>query len=416
MLTHSSPPTTTPHDSRKRSSVLSIRSLRTLTVPAIAVALLAGCQSASKSASVDPADAKPARITITPGSDSAAIAPDAPVKVTASHGTLTKVRIAPDGAGSQAATVTGALSHSKTSWRSNRTMTPDTTYTVEATATNAAGKTAVQHSTFRTRAAQQINGVTVTPSKDATVGVGQPVSLAFDHPVPNKAAVERSLSISTSPKVEGSWGWVKDPLTGIERVDWRPKTYWHKGTKVTLRARLSGVNTGDSRYLRRDVSTTFTIGTPRISKVDIKNHTMTVYEDGQKQKTIPISAGQPSYPTWNGTMVVLDKAPMVNMTSESVGIADPYNKDVPWAVHLTTSGTYAHAAPWNEGLGYFGQSNQSHGCVGMSLADGKWFYNRATRGDIVQITGSTRATVSTGNGFGDWNLPYPSWQKLSALH
>ncbi|MGW7657808.1 Ig-like domain-containing protein, partial [Streptomyces tendae] len=324
--------------------MLSIRSLRTLTVPAIAVALLAGCQSASKSASVDPADAKPARIAITPGSDSAAIAPDAPVKVTASHGTLTKVRIAPDGAGSQAVTVTGALSHSKTSWRSNRTMTPGTTYTVEATATNAAGKTAVQHSTFRTRAAQQINGVTVTPSKSATVGVGQPVSLAFDHPVTDKAAVERSLSVSTSPKVEGSWGWAKDPLTGIERIDWRPKTYWHKGTKVTLRARLSGVNTGDSRYLRRDVSTTFTIGTPRISKVDIKNHTMTVYEDGQKQKTIPISAGQPAYPTWNGTMVVLDKAPMVNMTSESVGIADPYNKDVPWAVHLTTSGTYAHAA------------------------------------------------------------------------
>ncbi|EXU66958.1 hypothetical protein Z951_17595 [Streptomyces sp. PRh5] len=415
MLTRFSPPTTTAHDSRKRSSVLSVRSLRTLTVPAIAVALLAGCQSASKSASVDPADAKPARISVTPGSDSAAIAPDAPVKVTASHGTLTKVRIAPDGAGSQAVTVTGALSHSKTSWRSNRTMTPGTTYTVEATATNAAGKTAVQHSTFRTRSAQQVNGVTVTPSKSATVGVGQPVSLAFDHPVTDKAAVERSLSISTSPKVEGSWGWVKDPLTGIERVDWRPKTYWHKGTKVTLRARLSGVNTGDSRYLRRDVSTTFTIGTPRISKVDIKNHTMTVYEDGQKQKTIPISAGQPSYPTWNGTMVVLDKAPMVNMTSESVGIADPYNKDVPWAVHLTTSGTYAHAAPWNEGLGYFGQTNQSHGCVGMSLADGKWFYNRATRGDIVEISGSTRATVSTGNGFGDWNVSYPSWQKLSAL-
>ncbi|ATL84413.1 hypothetical protein GA0115260_106174 [Streptomyces sp. MnatMP-M27] len=54
----------------------------------------------------------------------------------------------------------------------------------------------------------------------------------------------------------------------------------------------------------------------------------------------------------------------------------------------------------------------SHGCVGMSLADGKWFYNRAAQGDI---TGSTRATVSPGNGFGDWNLPYPSWQKLSAL-
>lgn len=403
------------HDSddfSKRFPVRSVRSLSILAVPSLAVALLAGCQSASDTASVD---AKPARITVTPNGDAAAVAPDATVKVTAAHGTLTKVRITPDGAGTHAVTVTGSLSKAKSSWHSTRPMTPGTTYAVEATATNAAGKTATQHSTFRTRAAQQVNGVTVTPSSKSVVGVGQPVSLAFDHPVTDKAAVERQLSVSTSPRTEGSWGWVKDPLTGTERADWRPKTYWHKGTKVTLRARLSGVNTGDSRYLRRDVSSTFTIGTARVSKVDLQQHTMTVYEDGQKQKTIPISAGQPSYPTWNGTMVVLDKAPMVHMTSESVGIADPYSKDVPWAVHLTTSGTYAHAAPWNEGRGYFGRVNMSHGCVGMSSADGQWFYHRATRGDVVEVTGSTRATVSTGNGFGDWNLSYGAWQKLSAL-
>lgn len=413
MLTRSSPDGS--HDSynsRKRSSVRSVRSLRILAAPSLAVALLAGCQSASDTASVD---GKPARITITPDSDAAAIAPDATVKVTAAHGALTTVRITPDGAGSHAVTVTGSLSKTKNSWRSNRPMTPGTTYTVEATATNAAGRTATQHSTFRTRAGQQFNGVTVTPSNKAVVGVGQPVSLAFDHPVTDKAAVERQLSLSTAPRTEGSWGWVKDPLTGTERVDWRPKTYWHKGTKVTLRARLSGVNTGDSRYLRRDVSTAFTIGTARVSKVDLNQHTMTVYEDGQKKNTIPISAGQPSYPTWNGTMVVLDKAPTVHMTSESVGIADPYSKDVPWAVHLTTSGTYAHAAPWNEGRGYFGHVNMSHGCVGMALADGKWFYSRATRGDVVEVTGSTRATVSPGNGFGDWNLSYGAWQKRSAL-
>ncbi|QKV93519.1 L,D-transpeptidase [Streptomyces sp. NA02950] len=393
--------------------MISVRSLRIAAVPSLAVVLLAACSGSSDT--VDPAKARPARISITPNSDSAAIAPDAKVKVTASHGTITKVRITPDGAGSQAVSVTGSLSSDKNSWRSNRPMTPGTTYTVEATAANAAGRTATQHSTFRTRAAQQVNGVTVTPSNNTTVGVGQPVSVAFDHPVTDKAAVERQLSVSTSPKTEGSWGWTKDPLTGTERVDWRPKTYWHKGTKVTLRARLSGVDTGDSRYLRRDVSSTFTIGTARVSKVDLNKHTMTVFEDGTQQKSIPISAGQPSYPTWNGKMVVLDKAPMVHMTSDSVGIADPYNKDVPWAVHLTTSGTYAHAAPWNEGRGYFGRVNMSHGCVGMSEADGKWFYNRATRGDVVEVTGSTRETVATGNGIGDWNLSYTAWQKLSAL-
>ncbi len=409
MLTHTS------HHTHKRFTLISVRSLRIAAVPSLAVVLLAACQSGS-SDSVDPAKTKPAKISITPNSDSGAIAPDAKVKVNASNGTLTKVRITPDGAGSQAVAVTGSLSSDKDSWRSNRTMTPGTTYTVEATATNDAGRTATQRSTFRTRAAQQFNGVTVTPSNKTTVGVGQPVSVAFDHPVTDKAAVERRLSVSTSPKTEGSWGWTKDPLTGTERVDWRPESYWNKGTKVTLRARLSGVDTGNSRYLRRDVSSTFTIGTARVSKVDLNKHTMTVFEDGKEQKSIPISGGQPSYPTWNGKMVVLDKAPMVNMTSESVGIADPYNKDVPWAVHLTTSGTYAHAAPWNEGRGYFGRQNMSHGCVGMSEADGKWFYDRATRGDVVEVTGSTRETVATGNGIGDWNLSYSAWKKLSALN
>ncbi|PNG98944.1 hypothetical protein [Streptomyces malaysiensis] len=60
-----------------------------------------------------------------------------------------------------------------------------------------------------------------------------------------------------------------------------------------------------------------------------------------------------------------------------------------------------------EGRDHFGRTNMRHRCVDMSLADGKWFYNRATQGDIVHITGSTRAAVP-GKGFGDWNLPYPS--------
>ncbi|WFB08695.1 Ig-like domain-containing protein [Streptomyces sp. LX-29] len=396
------------------------RPLRLLAASSLALASLVACQSSSGSdgkggASVDPADAKPARITVTPGSDGPAVAPDGGIKVDVAGGTLTKVQVTPDPSSADAVAVTGSWSDAKKSWRSTRTMTPGASYAVLATATNAAGEVTTHRSAFRTRAAKVFNGVSVTPSNNKVVGAGQPVSIAFDHPVKDKAAVERRLSVSTSPKTEGSWGWTRDPLTGVERVDWRPESYWAKGTKVTLRAKLSGVNTGEGRYLRRDVSSTFTVGTVRVAKADLKQHTMTVYEDGKKVDTIPVSAGSTAYPTWNGTMVVLGKAPMVNMTSESVNIADPYNKDVPWAVHLTTSGTYAHAAPWNEGKGYFGRVNMSHGCIGMSEADGKSFYDRATPGDIIEVTGSTRETVATGNGYGDWNLSYEEWKKLSAL-
>ncbi|MFC0598525.1 L,D-transpeptidase [Streptomyces palmae] len=393
-----------------------VRQTPLLVASALALTALAGCSSAGSPASgssVSPADAGPARISVTPTGGTGAIAPDSTVKVDVEGGTLTSVEMTSGSSG--AVPVTGTWTKGRKSWHSARTMTPGAHYTVRVTATNAAGERTNRQAQLEVRPARSFNGVTVTPTRDAVVGAGQPVSVAFDHPVRNKAAVERRLSVTTSPRTEGSWGWVRDPLTGTERVDWRPKSYWAKGTKVTLHARLSGVDTGQGRYLRRDVTSNFTVGTVRVSKVDLVKHTMAVYEDGTKIRTIPISGGSPSYPTWNGTMVVLDKAPMVHMTNESVGIADPYSEDVPWAVHLTTSGTYAHAAPWNEGLGYFGRSNQSHGCVGMSEADGKWFYERAVRGDLVEVTGSTRQTVPTGNGYGDWNPSYEQWQRLSAL-
>ncbi|MHC0432758.1 L,D-transpeptidase [Streptomyces sp. O3] len=409
------------------------RVLHALSATTLGVVLLAACQTpgpqddardvrkagphASSSSVAPTAPAHAARITISPfDTVTDPVATDRTVKVQAAHGTLTSVEVRPDGG--EGVTVTGTWGEGKRTWQSDRTMTPGTRYVVEAVAANAAGATTRTRKEFRTRAAARVNGVTVTPSRGAVVGVGQPVSLAFDTPVKDKAAVERRLSITTEPKVEGSWGWTRDPLTGVERVDWRPRDYWAKGTKVTMRARLSGVHTGDGRYLRRDVSTAFTTGTARISEVDLTRHTMTVTEDGKKIRDIPISGGKPAYPTWNGTMVVLGKKPMVRMTSQSVGITaegEQYDKQVPWTVHMTTSGTYAHAAPWNEGKGYFGKVNMSHGCVGMTEADGKWFYDRSVPGDLITVKGSTRATVATGNGFGDWNLTFDEWRKLSAL-
>ncbi|GGO86600.1 L,D-transpeptidase [Wenjunlia tyrosinilytica] len=395
------------------------RGARVLAASFVGVALLAGCSSGSgsgdgKAKSVNAGKGTAAQVTVTPGgAKSKDVDPGQTVKVAVEHGSLTSVEVAP--AKGEGAEVTGAWGKGRQSWHSNRTMTPGTTYVVNVVATNAAGDRTKARKTFTTRTPQLFNSVNVVPSNGAVVGVGQPVSIAFEQPVKDRAAVERSLSVTTSPKVEGSWGWVRDPLTGVERVDWRPKEYWAKGTKVTMRAHLSGVNTGGGRYLRRDVTTTFTIGTARVSKVDLKKHTLEIFEDGTKIRTIPVSGGQDRYPTWNGTMVVLDKASMVHMTSQSVNITDTYDKNVPWAVHLTTSGTYAHAAPWNEPLGYFGRVNMSHGCVGMSGANGKWFFERAVRGDVVEVTGSIRATVSTGNGFGDWNPTFEEWSALSAL-
>jgi hypothetical protein len=50
----------------------------------------------------------------------------------------------------------------------------------------------------------------------------------------------------------------------------------------------------------------------------------------------------------------------------------------------------------------------------MSLADAKWLYDRTTRGDVVEVTGSSRQMTLT-NGYGDWNLAPDAWKAGSAL-
>lgn len=417
------------------SSRMPARTPRTLAVPALLLAALlgaAGCgghqdgRSAAPGSGGAPAASTPAgaRITVTPAAGAAPVDPGTAVRVAAGGGTLAEVTVTPQGHASDGVTpvaVTGVLDPARHTWTSDRTMTPGTSYTVRATARDAAGRRTSTARTFRTAAAAKVNGVSVTPLNHAVAGVGLPVSLAFDTPVgaAGRAAVEKALTVTTRPAVHGSWGWLTDPLTGVQRVDWRPDAYWKPGTQVVLTARLSGIDTGGHRYLRRDIHDTFTIGTARISYADLRAHTLRVTENGRTLRTLPISAGRAEYPTWNGTMVVLAKQSTVRMTSASVNIAtssdssDFYDEDVKYAVRLTTSGTFVHAAPWNDSL--MGRANGSHGCIGRSTADARWFFARATPGDVVVATGSTRATVDKGNGYGDWNLSAARWRALSAL-
>ncbi|MDF9815738.1 Ig-like domain-containing protein [Streptomyces sp. SPB162] len=414
-----------------RTSRTSFTRIRALAVPALLAVVLtacgggggdAGAKGGSDGKGGDKGTPTAVPVTFSPANGKTGVDPASPVKVSLAEGTIGTVTVtaaAKSTDGVEPVEVTGKLDPAKHSWQSDRTMTPGTAYTVKVTAADKSGAQKEQTSTFTTLAAAKTNGVTVTPLGNAVVGVGQPVSIAFDKPVTNRAAVEKQLSVTTTPAVQGSWGWITDPLTGTQRVDWRPTSYWTKGTKVTMTAKLSGLDTGSGRYLRRDVTSTFTIGTARVSKVDIKAKKMTVTEDGQTVKVINISAGKPDFPTWNGRMTVISKESTIHMTSSSVGIAtnkdaaDFYDKDVKMAVHLTTSGTFVHAAPWNDAK--MGKENTSHGCVGMSDADAKWFFDKAVRGDIVEVTGSTRATVDKGNGYGEWNLDSAAWAKLSAL-
>ncbi|SOE71690.1 Lipoprotein-anchoring transpeptidase ErfK/SrfK [Streptomyces sp. OV198] len=252
----------------------------------------------------------------------------------------------------------------------------------------------------RTKPLAKLTGAHVNIADGQTVGVGMPISVTFDHAIPagERAEVERQLKVDAD--VEGSWSWVKDRnLLEGQRVDFRPRAYWRPGTEVTVRA-----GSGITRH--------FTVGRSLVATVDVRTHMMRVVKDGQT-RSVPITAGAPGMDTWNGTMVVSDKATKVFMNSRTVGYGDAYAGYYYYAVHLTTSGTYLHQNP--KANTYAGHQNVTHGCVGLAT-DGtaKKFYDEVIPGDVITVVGS-KDTVAVGNGYGDWNADWAQWRAGSAL-
>ncbi|MFJ9811419.1 Ig-like domain-containing protein [Streptomyces sp. NPDC101158] len=373
-----------------------------------AVALTA-CSAATASQPDDPKAAggadTPAKVTVQPP------AAGKQVTVTAAGGKLAQVKVV-DADGTPLA---GRTAANGVSWVSDRKAAPGTTYTVEVTSTSAGGKQATSKSSFSTPEAAKVNKVTLSPGKNTTVGIAQPLSIVFDRPVRNKADVERQLKVTTSNGTEGSWGWLTD-YSGRDRVDWRPKEYWKPGTKVTLEATLNGTDSGGGWFVR-DYRTGFSVdSTARIVKVDLDRKKLTLMRDGQAVRTIPVSGGTPGGDkrSWRGTAVLMAKEGTINMNSETVGLGDAYNKDVDYSMRLTWSGMYAHAAPWN--AAYFGRANHSSGCIGMSTEQASAFYALVRPGDPFEIKGEdTKGVVAPGNGYGAWNLSWADWQTKSAL-
>ncbi|KOV67288.1 ErfK/YbiS/YcfS/YnhG family protein [Streptomyces sp. AS58] len=380
-----------------------------------AAALLAPLAACSGGTAPPPADGgvaddRPAVVSVAP--EGRRVTAGEPVEVTAERGSLTSVTVT-DAEGGR---LDGRFSADRTSWISNRKTVPGAAYRVTAATRSKGGTAGTRRASFTTAEADKVNKVDWRPGTGTTVGIAQPISLVFDHPVENRAEVEKQLEVTTSNGTEGSWGWMRD-WSGKDQVDWRPRTYWKPGTRVTLKAELNGTDSGpDGGWFVRDYSTDFTIGDRQVVRVDLDEHELTLVRDGSTVRRIPVSGGTPGGDkrSWRGTTVLMAKEGTINMNSETVGLGDAYNKMVDWSMRLTWSGTYAHAAPWN--ARYLGNANRSSGCIGMSDADARWLYGQVRPGDPFEIEGEdTKGTVAPNNGFGEWNLSWDAWQRRSAL-
>jgi lipoprotein-anchoring transpeptidase ErfK/SrfK len=358
----------------------------------------AGCTAAVAKSTPAPT------LTISPADGSRGILPGAAIIVAAKHGKLRAVAVT-----TAAGPVRGSLAANGI-WRSAEPFATGTNYTVTAIATGMNHKKVIISNTFQTFTPRQTFRAAITAlGTDQNVsaeiasrqyGVGIPITIMFNRPISNRAAVERAIELRTSKPVVGAWYWQDD-----RTVIFRPRQYWPQYTTVTVDGNFDGVQAAPGVYGNRDVHLTFSIGPSLIVVASTRSHYMNVYYKHRLFGRWPISTGRPGDDTADGTYLTTFK----NNPQRMIGPG--YDLEVPWSVDFTYSGDFIHDAYWS--VGEQGYVNVSHGCVNTSPAHAETYYKMEEPGDPVTVTGSP-AAGTPGNGWTEWFISWSQWLRGSA--
>jgi lipoprotein-anchoring transpeptidase ErfK/SrfK len=373
------------------------------------------------------------QLSVTPAANARDFSPADTVTVTIATGTLDKVSLT----NSEGRAVKGEFDDAKTSWHSAEELGYNKRYTLASMGTGADG---MHYQDTRSFTTVKPNNYTLpylranvgTLLDGGTYGVGQPVVIWFDESIPDRAAAQRALTVTTDPVVEGAWHWMDS-----HEVHWRPKEYWPPGTKVVVDAKVYGRNLGGGLYGQQDVSASFTIGPSKIAIADSVTHHMKVYINGEQVTTIngkdvtagiPISMGKTGtergvngeiidFRTNSGPHVITLKYEVYHMTSASFGITDKsspnfYDVMIKKSIRISESGEFVHLADWN--IPQQGHVNTSHGCINVAPTYIYWFYNTFGAGDVVDVR-NTGKQLNVRDGLGDWVLSWDDWVKGSAI-
>ena len=380
---------------------------------------LAGCadgvggSSGSDSPSA-PQDAQPtangnseAVITVSSAHGLDAMWPNEPLDISVENGTISSVKVT-DASGAE---IPGKVAGSQ--WTPDRgTLLPRATYSAEVTAQDSKKREQVSTAAISTVNPNLVIEVDFRYADGTVIGNGMPIWVRFDMPVNDdqRAAIEKTASVVTSPVQEGSFGWV-DGTT----LYWRPKEYWQAGSTAHVEVKAGGLPAGDT-WILADSQADYVYGDLRVMYTDIDNHALTCYQNGAVVNTIPVSCGRPGLETMTGSKVIMDKQSPVVMDSETFGVnnesPEGYKLNVYFAQRLTWSGEYFHAAPWADYA--HGYQNVSHGCTGMSDANAQWLFNFTLIGDPAEFVGSTYP-VQAYQTIGCWTYSWEDWQLQSAL-
>jgi lipoprotein-anchoring transpeptidase ErfK/SrfK len=346
-------------------------------------------------------------VAITASPAQADVQPRTPIVVEADGGKLHDVAvIGPQGP------VEGTLDESGARWTSLAgSLDYGASYTIESRAFDARGNMATDVTRFSTVEPEKFFRAYAEPADGDVVGVGIPITVNFNKKVRNKAEIEQAMVVRTPKPLLGAWAW-KDNRT----VEFRPKELWPGDMDVTVELNFEGVQAREGVFGRKDTSQTFRFRPSMVSIVDAQTYTMDVYKAGELIRTVPVTTGKEGWETRTGTKVILSKE-RVRIMDAATGGTSPdspnyYRVTAPYAMRLTYSGEFIHAAPWS--VASQGSANVSHGCVGLSEENAAWWWNENNLGDVVIVENTGRPHGNDGNGLTIWNDSWAQWLERSA--
>ncbi len=342
------------------------------------------------------------------------IAPTAAVTVTAFNAKITELTVT----GADGGALKGDLDAGGGTWTLGERMKYNQTYTFAGTATDTDGTATPISGDLTTVNPSSTTVATFVVEEGGTYGVGQPVVIVFNGPVTDKAAAQTALKLTTDKgDIVGSWGWLQDEdilANGVlkSQVHFRPKDYWPANTSITVEAKLYGVDYGNGGWGADDVTRTFTIGRKLEVIADVNSFRLKVNVNDVQVKDYPVSYGKATdlrRQTRSGTHVVQAKYPDFDMCNSQFSYC---GVKVLWAVRINNNGEFIHEN--DSTIKYQGVANVSHGCVNMSTANAKDFYDLCFIGDPVVVSG-TDVQLSASDYIYDWAYSYDTWKSFSAL-
>jgi lipoprotein-anchoring transpeptidase ErfK/SrfK len=244
----------------------------------------------------------------------------------------------------------------------------------------------------------------------ATYGVGMPIIAYLSASVTSAKDFAAATQVTVNgAAIQGAWYFEKSTIYAGYPLEahYRPAEYWPAHASVHMDLAVKGRSGGAGYVFDNSLTLDMSTGAANIGTVDGRTLRMVVTSDGKQVFNFPVSLGKASTPTFNGVKVVMEKAAVQHM------VGPGYDEQVPWSVRVTNSGEFVHSASWNGGN--IGQRSTSHGCTNLNEGDAKAYFGFAQIGDVFTYTNTGGPTMPSWDGYGDWNVPWSSWQAGGAV-